>query len=220
VRELIGDREPLPTQVGYLLRAEGWGARALSDIAGAEYFLAAAAKVEQPNLRSRLLYEAQRSGAAAGIVAEEQMCVAQRCDARLVLAYTAHASALAARDGVALLAAADEMEAIGASLYAMEAAADAARQFVADGRADSARRAFTRVSELYAPDQGTELPVIDGLSSVAIELTRREAQIASLAGRGLSNMEIAEQLVLSVRTVETYVYRAMQKRGVDNRHEL
>ena len=64
------------------------------------------------------------------------------------------------------------------------------------------------------------MPVIDGLSSVAIELTRREAQIASLAGRGLSNLEIAEQLVLSVRTVETYVYRAMQKRGVDNRYEL
>ena len=64
------------------------------------------------------------------------------------------------------------------------------------------------------------MPVIDGLGTVAIELTRREAQIASLAARGLSNQEIAEQLVLSVRTVETYVYRAMQKRGVGNRHEL
>ena len=176
--------------------------------------------MQQPNLRSRLLYEAQRSGAGAVIVAEEQARLAQRCDARLVAAYAAHAAALAARDGVALLAAADEMEAIGAHLYAMEAAADAARQFVAAGRADSARRAFTRVSELYVPDQGAEMPVIDGLSSVAIELTRREAQIASLAGRGLSNLEIAEQLVLSVRTVETYVYRAMQKRGVDNRYEL
>ncbi len=220
VRELIGDGEPLPTQTGYLMRAEGWGARALSDASGAEYFLEAAARVQQPNLRSRLLYEAQRSGAGAVTVAEEQARLAQRCDARLVAAYTAHAAALAARDGVALLAAADEMEAIGALLYAMEAAADAARQFVAAGRADSARRAFTRVSELYVPDQGAEMPVIDGLSSVAIELTRREAQIASLAGRGLSNLEIAEQLVLSVRTVETYVYRAMQKRGVDNRYEL
>jgi DNA-binding NarL/FixJ family response regulator len=119
-----------------------------------------------------------------------------------------------------LLATADDMVAIGAHLYAMEAAADAAREFVAAGREDSARRAFTRVAELYVPDQGAELPVVDGLGAVATELTRREAQIASLAGRGLSNQEIAEQLILSVRTVETYVYRAMQKLGVGNRHDL
>ena len=55
---------------------------------------------------------------------------------------------------------------------------------------------------------------------MAVELTRREAQIATLAARGLTNQEIADHLVLSVRTVETYVYRAMQKRGVDNRHDL
>jgi DNA-binding NarL/FixJ family response regulator len=53
-----------------------------------------------------------------------------------------------------------------------------------------------------------------------VELSPRERQIAALAARGLSNQEIADQLVLSVRTVETYVYRAMQKRGVSNRHEL
>ena len=69
-------------------------------------------------------------------------------------------------------------------------------------------------------DQGWELPVIDGLNGVAVELTPREAQIATLAARGLTNQEIADQLVLSVRTVETYVYRAMQKRGVDNRRDL
>ena len=220
VRELVGDGEPLPTQIGYLTRAEGWGARALSDAAGAERFLQAAADVDQPNLRSRLLYEAQRSGANAATVAAEQQRLAQRCDARLVAAYAAHATALAAGDGPSLIAVADEMDAIGARVYAMEAAVDAAREFVAAGREDSARRAFTRVAELYVPDQGADLPVIDGLGTVATELTRREAQIASLAARGLSNQEIAEQLVLSVRTVETYVYRAMQKRGVSNRHEL
>ena len=85
---------------------------------------------------------------------------------------------------------------------------------------DSARRAAARVRELHAADQGGQPPVIDGLDGVASELTPREAQIAALAARGLSNQEIADQLVLSVRTVETYVYRAMQKRGVDNRHEL
>ena len=102
----------------------------------------------------------------------------------------------------------------------MDAAGDAARQFIAEGRVDSARRAAWVARERHAADQGAEFPLIDGLEGVAVELSRREAQIAALAGRGLSNQEIADQLVLSVRTVETYVYRAMQKRGVSNRREL
>jgi DNA-binding CsgD family transcriptional regulator len=64
------------------------------------------------------------------------------------------------------------------------------------------------------------MPAIDGLDGAAVELTRRESQIAALAAGGLSNQEIADQLLLSVRTVETYIYRAMQKRGVDNRRDL
>ncbi|MET0818594.1 MAG: helix-turn-helix transcriptional regulator, partial [Solirubrobacteraceae bacterium] len=132
----------------------------------------------------------------------------------------AHARGLAAQDGAALLDVADELDAIGARRYALEAAAAAAEAFVKAGRDDSARRAATRARELHAPGQGVEPPEVDGLDAVAIGLTRREAQVAALAGRGLSNAEIADQLVLSVRTVETHVYRAMQKRGVSDRHEL
>jgi DNA-binding CsgD family transcriptional regulator len=224
VHAMLAGHEPLPTQIGYLARAEGWAARALSDAAGAEAFAATAAATEQPNLAARLLYEALRAGAVgdgrAGVLATQLERLAQRCDARLVAAYAAHASARASRDGPALLAVSEEMAAIGADAYAMEAAVDAARRFVAEGREDSARRAATRARELFAPDQGAEFPAIDGLDVVATELTRREAQIAGLAARGLSNAEIADQLVLSVRTVETYVYRAMQKRGVAHRHEL
>ncbi|HEX3977358.1 MAG TPA: LuxR C-terminal-related transcriptional regulator [Solirubrobacteraceae bacterium] len=220
VHATLGDGDPLPTQVGYLARAEGWGARALSDSTGAEVFTAAAAASDQPNLASRLLYEALRAGAPPKAIAAEQRRLADCCDARLVAAYAAHATALAAHDGQALLAVADEMTTIGADAYAMEAAVDAARQFLGDGREDSARRAAARARELYAEGQGAAFPVIDGLDAVATELTKREAQIAALAARGLSNQEIAYQLVLSVRTVETYVYRAMQKRGVSNRTGL
>ncbi len=220
VHAMLGDGKPMPTQTGYLARAEGWGARALSDPAGADAFLAAAGATDQPNLAARLLYEALRAGARPKPVAADLERLAGRCDARLVAAYAAHAKALAARDGEALLAVCEEMAAIGADAYAMEAAVSAARQFVSVGRHDSARRAATRVRELHASGQGAELPIIDGLDSVATELTRREAQIGALAARGLSNQEIAEQLVLSVRTVETYVYRAMQKRGVSHRTEL
>lgn len=70
------------------------------------------------------------------------------------------------------------------------------------------------------PGQGTVAPAIDGLDSDAIVLTGRERQIVALVRRGLSNAEIADDLVLSVRTVETYVYRAMQKHGARNRRDL
>ena len=115
------------------------------------------------------------------------------------------------------MAAADEFAAIGADRYAMEAAVDAATAFVANARQDSARRAAARAHELHA--EGA-FPRIDGLDSVAIALTRRESQMAELAATGLTNAEIAERLVLSVRTVETHIYRAMQKLGVNDRRDL
>ena len=118
------------------------------------------------------------------------------------------------------MAASDELAAIGTLVYAMEAAAQAATVFLADGRNDSARRAAARARELHVPGHGTVAPAIDGLGPDAIGLTVREAQIVERVGRGLSNAEIAAQLVLSVRTVETYVYHAMQKLGVNDRRDL
>jgi DNA-binding NarL/FixJ family response regulator len=134
-----------------------------------------------------------------------------------VSAYAAHAGA---RDGAALLAAAEEMAAIGALRYAVEAGAGAAAAFLAEGRQDSARRAAHRARQWHLPDQGGVLPRIDGLDTTATALTRREAQLVELAAQGLSNAEIADRLVLSVRTVETHLYRAMQKLGVSDRREL
>jgi DNA-binding CsgD family transcriptional regulator len=38
--------------------------------------------------------------------------------------------------------------------------------------------------------------------------------------RELTNSEIAKHLVLSTRTVETHIYRAMRKLGVKNRRDF
>jgi DNA-binding NarL/FixJ family response regulator len=220
MRRRMTDREPRSVRSIYLACGEGWAARAQSAAAGAEVFLEQAGAAADPSNRAHLLHEALRAGARPAVVATALLELSDRCDSRLIEARAAHAVAAAAHDGEALLSAGEELAAIGCDACAAEAIVASAQQFLEEGRLDSARRAAARARDLHPSGQGWELPMVDGLDSVAVELTRREAEIAALAARGLTNQEIAHQLVLSVRTVETYVYRAMQKRGVDNRHDL
>ncbi len=51
-------------------------------------------------------------------------------------------------------------------------------------------------------------------------LTEREREVAALIGQGQSNAEIAEQLVVSKRTVETYVSNMLSKLGVPSRYQI
>ena len=53
-----------------------------------------------------------------------------------------------------------------------------------------------------------------------VSLTRREREVAELAARNLTSRDIAEQLVLSTRTVENHLQRAYEKLGVSGRREL
>jgi non-specific serine/threonine protein kinase len=51
-------------------------------------------------------------------------------------------------------------------------------------------------------------------------LTEREHQVADLVARGLTNREIAAQLVISPRTAETHVNRVLGKLGLTSRTQL
>jgi DNA-binding NarL/FixJ family response regulator len=185
--------------------------------AGRQLLEDAASLEDMVGLAPQLAYDALRAGAPAAPALER---LAGRSESRLVSAYAQHATAKAARDGAALMQAAEEMAAIGALRYAVEAASDAATAYLAAGRQDSARRTAARAREWHVPDQGAELPHVDGLDATAIDLTPRESQLIELARQGLSNAEIADRLVISVRTVETHLYRGMQKLGINDRRDL
>lgn len=51
-------------------------------------------------------------------------------------------------------------------------------------------------------------------------LSDRETEVVRLVARGFSNKEIAGQLDVSVKTVETYRYRAVEKLGLRGRADL
>jgi len=51
-------------------------------------------------------------------------------------------------------------------------------------------------------------------------LSERETEVVRLVARGYSNKEIAGQLNVSVKTVETYRYRAVEKLGLRGRADL
>jgi DNA-binding NarL/FixJ family response regulator len=57
-------------------------------------------------------------------------------------------------------------------------------------------------------------------SALLDELTPREREVVALVARGLSNPDIAEQLVISPATSKTHVSRAMLKLGVHDRAQL
>ncbi|WP_280236224.1 helix-turn-helix transcriptional regulator [Nocardia cyriacigeorgica] len=78
----------------------------------------------------------------------------------------------------------------------------------------------------WAQRAGTELAAL-GVGTTArptrgpaAALTPQELQIARLAAQGLSNRDIAAQLVLSPRTVGHHLYKAYPKLGVVSRGEL
>jgi non-specific serine/threonine protein kinase len=68
----------------------------------------------------------------------------------------------------------------------------------------------------YAIGETDKVP-ITGPSAM---LTRREIEIAELVSQGLTNRQIAEQLVLSVRTAEGHVERVRDKLGVQSRAQI
>ncbi len=63
-------------------------------------------------------------------------------------------------------------------------------------------------------------PGEDDLTGRPDLLSLREREVVCLVSQGFTTKEIADQLDISMKTVETYKYRAMEKLGVRTRSEL
>jgi len=61
---------------------------------------------------------------------------------------------------------------------------------------------------------------LDTASDIFSLLTKRETQIFTLVGSGLSDKQIARQLEISVRTVQNIIYCIFDKTGIKSRLEL
>lgn len=134
----------------------------------------------------------------------------------LVPVFHAQAVALADEDAPTLRSIADRYEDRGYLLYAAEAASQATR--ILRARRDAgARSAATRAAHLAA-----RCPEADTVSLLPQRrtLTGREREVAELAGRGLSNREVAHRLGISPRTAENHLAMAYARLGIHRRADL
>ena len=136
----------------------------------------------------------------------------------LANAVARHTKSLRDGSGEGLLAASADYRALGDVATAADVAAQASMAF---------SRSQQRKRSLYAAALAAQLANECGrLCTPALRnpadqpLTYRQREIIELAAAGLSNKDIAERLVTSVRTVEGHIYRAYQRLGARSREEL
>ncbi len=130
-----------------------------------------------------------------------------------------YAAAVQADDAAELDQVSAEFEAMGDLLAAADAAGQAATSHRRAGRGGSAMTAAARTRRLARTCNGATSPAIEA-ASFAPPFTNREREIAVLVAQGLSNRDIAAAVSLSVRTVESHIYRACTKAGVAGRTGL
>jgi DNA-binding CsgD family transcriptional regulator len=153
-------------------------------------------------------------------LAKELAALAASVEGRWAAGWRQLAQAWASEDADVLMETAAALEEAGLVNLAREAYARAGALLDAAGERRRARQAIAHREKCDQElgERFRESPFVASVPSV--HLTRRERDIVELAVQGFSDREIAQQLMVSVRTVEGHLYRSYVKLGVRRRDEL
>ncbi|WP_284974419.1 AAA family ATPase [Arthrobacter sp. efr-133-TYG-104] len=122
--------------------------------------------------------------------------------------------------GQGFVSAGNELAAAGMPGPAALAFEKAAVTFDAEGKRPEARQAAV-LRDVSEANLGTSpLPSAHSDVDRTVPLTRRERDIIALAVAGLTDRQIAQKLMVSVRTVEGHLYRSYAKLGIRRREDL
>jgi DNA-binding CsgD family transcriptional regulator len=177
----------------------------------------AARRAGQYAVEAEALHHAARFGDRTA--AEPLAAVVPRLDGAVATLYLRHATAVAEADAEALDAVSTDFETAGLLLSAADAAAQAAPLHDQAGQRRRSAESAARAIHLAAQCGGAITPAIRSASR-PLPLSSREREIAAMIAEGLSNREIADKLLVSVRTVEGHIYRACIKLDVSDRDDL
>lgn len=168
------------------------------------------------------LHEALRLGADPRSLAGDLRTAASIAEGPVVAMMAAHAEAMTEKDPDRLVAVSVAFEEMGMVLQAAEAAAGAARLADQAELTAQARTSASRARRLTASCGPVRTPLIEALTATRdlTVLTRREHEVALMAGRDMSKREIAQQLHLSVRTVGNHINHVYAKLRIGSREEL
>ncbi len=205
-----------------LLQARAWACASGGDMGTARKILESAVDVgrQAGDLvgATKALHGLARMGRARQ-VADEMETLASQVDGELTAARLAYVVAAADKDSDALTDAAARFEQLGALLYAAEALGEAAVHQRRDGAGREAAATQHAAARLLTRCEGAVTPFVRSIGARA-QLTPAELDTALQAATGSTDKQIAEQMHLSVRTVENRLHRAYQKLGISHRREL
>lgn len=166
-----------------------------------------------------ILHDLARGGAATKADARRAQELASASESPLMVARADHVVAASAADPTLLMNACESLVAVGSLLNAAEAASQAARTLRASDDQRGATAVEKRAAELLESCEGASSPSLSDLNKPE-PLTTREEEIVRLVKQGLTNRDIADQLVLSLRTVQNHIYRILAKTGAPDRESL
>jgi DNA-binding CsgD family transcriptional regulator len=200
--------------------ASGWALAAgghLSEaVAGAQQAALLARKRGQPTHELACMQAAAQWGDASQAARAREL--AEALSLPLADAVALHAESLVTGDGEGLLAASAAYRGIGDRAAAADAAAQASVAFDEGQHHRRGLFAAALARELADECGGLHTPALR--TPTGLKLSGRQRDVVELVVAGLSNRQIADQLVMSVRTVEGHVYRACQRVGAQSREEL